>query len=320
MLFVKGLRDGKRGLRGKTEAVIRFTLQRGEIKKRRRGVLHALRHFGHRALFSFAAGLDGLSLSLIPDAVRLLLAGLILLCLRIKPDTGVAAGPGAECRLNLPVILRLESPDLSLAVHHDGERRRLHAADRRKEETAVLIIERGERAGSVDADQPVSLRSALGRLGERLHFLIASQMRERFPDRTRSHRLKPQSLDRLLRVSCLHDVAEDQLTLASRIACIDKTRYVLTLDQLREELQAGSRLRDRLQLELRRNEGQMDKRPLAALHIVFLRNSKLQQMSYGTRHNVLITLEIISSFGLDPLHAADHFLQVGRDGGFFSDD
>lgn len=54
---------------GKTEAVIRFTLQRGEVKKGRRGVLHALRHFGHRALFPFAAGLDGLSLSLIPDAV-----------------------------------------------------------------------------------------------------------------------------------------------------------------------------------------------------------------------------------------------------------
>ena len=69
MLFVEGLGDGKRGLRGKTEAVIRFTLQRGEVKKGRRGVLHALRHFGHRALFPFAAGLDGLSLSLIPDAV-----------------------------------------------------------------------------------------------------------------------------------------------------------------------------------------------------------------------------------------------------------
>ena len=45
----------------------------------------------------------------------------------IEPASRIFAARGAECAENLMQLARLELLNLSLAVHDDGERRRLHA-------------------------------------------------------------------------------------------------------------------------------------------------------------------------------------------------
>ena len=78
---------------------------------------------------------------------------------------------GAEGGLDLPVVARHVLADLLLALDHDRQRRRLHAADGGEEEAAVARVEGGHRARAVDADQPVGLAAAARGVGQAAHLL-----------------------------------------------------------------------------------------------------------------------------------------------------
>jgi hypothetical protein len=128
----------------------------------------------------------------------------------------------------------------AFALDHDGQRRRLHAADRGLVEAAFLGVEGRHGARAVDADQPVGFRAAARGIGQRLHFLVGAQVGEAVADRGGGHRLQPQAAHRLLLLAqgVLRDVAEDQLALAARVAGIDQAGDVLALDQAGQQLEA----------------------------------------------------------------------------------
>ena len=79
--------------------------------------------------------------------------------------------------VDVEILLLLERGDFSVALHQHCKGRRLDAPDHQ-----LLVIERGEKAGAVDADNPVRLRAAECRFIEAVIFLAVPEMVEAFAD------------------------------------------------------------------------------------------------------------------------------------------
>ena len=79
---------------------------------------------------------------------------------------GYSPASARKLRVDFPVVAADELADLLLALDHDGQRRRLHAAHRGQEEAAVARVEGGHRARAVDADQPVGLGARARGVGQ----------------------------------------------------------------------------------------------------------------------------------------------------------
>jgi hypothetical protein len=154
---------------------------------------------------------------------------------------------GGEFCLHFPVVARPVRADALFALDQDGQRRRLHAADRRLVEAALLRVEGRHGARAVDADQPVGLGAAARGVGQRPHLLVRAQMGETLADGALRHRLQPEAADRLLGLGVLHQIAEDQLAFAARVAGVDEAADVLALDQARQQLEAVAGLLDRIE-------------------------------------------------------------------------
>src|SRR5207247_8996824 len=121
---------------------------------------------------------------------------------------------------------------------------------------------------------------------------------------------------RLARLRELTDVAEDELAFAARVAGVDESGHVLSLDELQQRLEARFVLLDRLQREFRRDRRQMRERPLAALHLLFLRHPDLEQMADGRREDVSVAFEEIAMTH----EPAERARNVGGDGRYLGDD
>src|SRR5207248_1036732 len=213
-----------------------------------------LRFLAGDALLAFARGNDGRRLLCIPDAFRLALGVVVLLEIGIEPAAGIFPGLGAEARVDLPVIAWRECLDLLFALNEDRERRRLHAPYRGEVEATFLGIEGSHGTRAVDAHQPVRFRAALRRVGERQQLAVRAQFREALADRLRRHRLQPQALDRFFDARVLHDVAEDELALASGVAGVDERAHVLALHQAQQQIQPLLAFLERRQFEARRDD------------------------------------------------------------------
>ena len=123
VLLVQPLRRGERPPRGEAEAGVGVALQRGEVVEQ----LRALLALGLLELGDFA----GLPVAVTDDGLRL--GG------GLDPWVGPRVIPalvaarvlgGVEERVDDPVRLRLEVPDLLLPAGEDGQRRRLHPSQR----------------------------------------------------------------------------------------------------------------------------------------------------------------------------------------------
>ena len=114
----------------------------------------------------------------------------------------------------------------------------------------------------------------------------------------------------------LHDVAEDEFALAAGVARIDDAGDVLALDQPREEFEAILALLDRLQVKMRRDNGQVRERPFAALHLEALGGRELEQVTDCGRQDVLRVLVVVAM----AREAAERARDVVRDRRFFGDD
>ena len=303
MLFVERLRDRKRGLRGEAELVVGLALQAREVKELGREARRALAGFGHVSDLSAAALGNAPCGRLVKDALGLELGRLGVLFERgVEPAAFVRAVCKRKARLHLPELLRLERADLVFTPHDDRQGRRLHAADRCEEEAAVQAVEGRHGARAVDAHEPVGLRAALGGRCKVLHLLVAPQVRKGIPDGARRHGLQPEPLHGLFCLGGFHDVAEDQLALASRVACIDDETDVLAADELSEGLQFLGRLGDRLQVERRRQHRQVRKGPFTALHFILLGAGKLKQVPEGIGNDILFAFIVVGGL----FHAAQH--------------
>jgi len=104
--------------------------------------------------------------------------------------------------------------------------------------------------------------------------------------------------------------------IAAGVAVVDQRADVLALEQLHQNLEPGLAARDRRQVEVRRDHGQMRKGPLAALYVILLGRSQLEQVADRGRQHVLIALEMI----LVLREAAERARDVGGDGRFLGDD
>ena len=298
VLFVQRLRQAQRGLGAETEARVGLALQRGQVVQQRAGLGAGLGFFGHRGGLG-AAGLgDGVGLGGGPYPVGAALGVVVLLEGGVEPLALVLAGLGRELGLDFPVVAGHVLADLFFALDHDGQRGRLHPAHGGQEEAAVAAVEGGHRPRAVDAHQPVGLGAAACGVGQALHLLVAAQALEAVADGLRRHALQPEPAHRLVQlalaaIGVLHDQAEDQLTLAARVAGVDEFGDVLALDQLDHRRQPRLGLVDRRQVEVRRHHRQVGEAPLAALDVVFVRRLDFHQVADGRGDDVGVVLEVV---------------------------
>ena len=147
-----------------------------------------------------------------------------LLCFLFSFDLFQIGGQIALADVNVEIFLLLERGDFPVALHQHCKSRRLNAPDHQ-----LLVIERGEKAGAVDADNPVRLRAAECRFIETVIFLAVPEMLEAFADGGVLQRADPQTLKGLGASGFVVDQPEDQLTLASCVGCADKLGDALVL-------------------------------------------------------------------------------------------
>gem|GEM_PF-2535188 len=314
--FIERLRQCQRGLGGKAETAVGFALQRGQVEQQRRQLRRRLALLFHRAVLAEAFLAQGLGALDIPQAFRL---GVLVVQLGeffVEPAAAVGAGNGGKFRLHFPIVARPEGADALFPLDQDGQRRRLHAADRRLVESAFLGVEGRHGARAIDADQPVCLGAAARGVCQRAHFLVRAQMGETLANGALRHRLQPEAADRLVGLGVLHQIAEDQFALTSRVAGIDEAVYVLALDQACQQLEAVFGLFDRVEREVRRNHRKMGERPFAALDLVLLRYGQLKQMADGRRQHVIVALEVFALLG----EAAQRLGDVLGNGGLLCND
>ena len=88
------------------------------------------------------------------------------------------------------------------------------------------------------------------------------------------------------------------------------------LKEVEQRLQARLAAGDRREVEVRRDHGQVREGPLAALDVVLLGRTQLQQMAHRGRQDVLVVLEVI----LMLREAAQRSRDVGGNGRLLGDD
>ena len=317
VLLVECLRDRQGGACGEAEARVRLALKGGEVEQEWRGLGGWSGLFGHAALPALAGRDDRLGLRPVPEALGSFL-GIVLVLLesRVEPAARVLSSRNAEVCPYFEVGPRHETLDPLLALDHDRQGGGLHAAHGGQVEAAVLGIERGHRTRAIDADQPVGFGAAARGIGQRHQLLAVAQALECLPDRLGRHRLQPKALDRLPRARVLRDQAKDEFALASGIAGIDDAIDVLALDQSRQQLEPLFVACDRVQVEVRRDDGQVRERPFAALDLHAFGRLDLDQMPDRGGHHVTLAFEIVLHAWQSTERAGD----VGGDGGFLGDD
>ena len=79
--------------------------------------------------------------------------------------------------VDVEILLLLERGDFPVTLYQHCKGRRLDAPDHQ-----LFVIERGEQAGAVDADNPVCLRAAECRFIEAVIFLTVPEMPEALTD------------------------------------------------------------------------------------------------------------------------------------------
>ena len=296
--LVQTLGDRQRPLGGKAKPAVGLALQRRQVEQERAGLRGRLRLFGHDGRLAAHRIGNGRGFAFAPDAIGLHLAVVfVLLPRRVEPLARVVAGGGAEAGVDLPVVAADELADAFLALHHHGERRRLHAPHRRQEEAAVARVEGGHRARAVDADQPIRLRAGPGGVGQAVHLLVAAERLEAVADGLRRHRLQPEAPHRLTErrfpSRVLFDQAEDQLPLASRVTRVHEPVDVFAPGLLHDRVEPALGAFHRLQIETRGNHRQVREAPFAALHVEFFGGLDLQQVPHGAGDDVGVVLEMV---------------------------
>ena len=236
MTLVEGLGDLERAARGETVAIVGLALERGEIVETRGGLRAAFFLFGDaRKRLALTGGEDGFAQRLFPDAVdAIVIVALGFLEIGALVNALVAALRDFECRGHAPVVAGFEVSDFQLADIEDGEGGGLDAADGGDVAGAGAEHALRERAGAVDADEPVALAAATRGVGEAGHLRAIAKFFEGFLDATGGHRLHPRAFHRELRFRELVKIGEDELTLTPGVAGIDDGADVLAREKFFE--------------------------------------------------------------------------------------
>ena len=152
----------------------------------------------------------------------------------------------------------------------------------------------GYGPGTVYPDQPIRFGPAAGRILQGLELLSFPKIGKCLLDGLIGHGKHPQPLDRFGGLGQFVDVGEDEFTLASGIAGVDHTLDILSLELLLELLELLFGGRDRLELELGWDNGEIGEFPSLEFLVEIVGHVKLDQMPDGTiDHPFLIFKEIV---------------------------
>ena len=242
----------------------------------------------------------------------------------VKPAALVAARLRQKSGVHFPVVARHVLADLLLAIDHDGQRGRLHAAHGGEEKAAALRVEGRHGARAVDAHQPVGLAAAAGGIGQALHLRVAAQAAKALAYGLRRHALQPQPLHGLGRVLAvkriLRNQAEDEFALAPRVAGVHQAAHVLAARLFHHGGQARFGLFHGLEVKVRRNHRQVREAPFAALDIKCFRRLDFQQVAHGARDHVLLVFKMVFVLVEAARHGRKRPHDVLRHRGLFSND
>ena len=155
--------------------------------------------------------------------------------------------------MDLEIGGRLERLDFCFALGEDCERWSLDTACGGDVESTMARVEASERAGGVQADQPIGLRATFCGVGERFHLFSRTKVFPCREDRIIGHRLHPKPFDRLGDFADFHDIAENEFAFAAGVASIDDSIHVFALGQLEDLLEAGLGVWDGVERELVRD-------------------------------------------------------------------
>ena len=255
--LVKGLCELQGAAGGEAEAAGGLTLQGGEVVELGCDLLLGLGLFGDGAGLARAALDDGIGVFLLPDALGTAV-GLVFGFLEVEVDplAFVFTGFDVEGGVDFVVVLADESGDFAFALGEDGEGGSLHAAGGGNVEATVTGAETGQCTSGIEADEPVGLGAALGGVAEVGHVVTFAEFFPRVLNRLGGHRLHPEALDGFLDVADLHDVLENEFTLAAGITGINDKVEVLLFSEGEDVLEAAFRLFDGLQFEFAGDGGE----------------------------------------------------------------
>ncbi len=252
-----------------------------------------LAFFGDSRFFPAHGVGNSLRFPLGPDTIRLDFSVVCVFFVRwVEPFGRVFARNGSKRGVNFPVIAADEFANFLFPLNHHRQRRRLYPAHGGQKEATVARVKCRHGAGAIDADQPVGLGTTTRGVGQRQHLGVRAQMRETVADGLRRHRLQPQARDRVLGFAVLLNQAKDQLALAPGIAGVDERAHVFAFGQFDNRIEPRLGLVHRLQVKVRRNDGQIGKAPFAAFDVKLFGRLNLQQMPHGTGDDVGVVLEM----------------------------
>ena len=132
------------------------------------------------------------------------------------------------------VFLLAEQGDPAVPVHQHGKGGRLYPPH-----IQGAMVEDGEKAACVDADEPVRLLAAERRLIQRVIVPAGAQVGKTLPDRRILHRRNPEAGEGLGASGSLINQPEDQLALPPGVAGVDQLRHIGALHQGTENVELG---------------------------------------------------------------------------------
>ena len=288
LLFVERLNEIERLLGGEAVVSVCLALQGGQIIEFRR--------------------IDGFRLPLERrnDGLLFLASRRNSFCFLFGFDLFQIGGQIALADVDVEILFLLEGGDFPVTLHQHCKGRRLDAPDHQ-----LLVIERGEKTGAVDTDNPVRLRAAECRFIEAVIFLAVPEMVEAFADGGVLQRADPQTLEGLGASGFVVDQPEDQLTLAPCIGCADQLGDALVLHESGQHLELlGFVLRD-LKHPVFRNNGQIVIPPLGIPLIVGAGVCQLHQMTEAPRNDVIAALHVAVLAGRRAQHLCDGLGNAG---------
>ena len=121
---------------------------------------------------------------------------------------------------------RHKGADLCFPLDDHGKRRGHDAPD-----AQLVMVEQGEKAGGIDANQPIGFGTAERGLIQPLIFAAVLEQPKALPNGLILHGGEPEALDRLLAAGELIHIAEDQLAFTPGVTGVDDLGHILPIHQ-----------------------------------------------------------------------------------------
>ena len=175
------------------------------------------------------------------------------------------------------------------------------------------MVQHGEKPGGVNADQPVGLCPAQGRLIQRVVVCFRFQIGKAVPDGVVLHTGDPEALERLFTACHLIDKTENEFSLAPGIGGAHKAGHVGTFHQRAQNVKLLLFLVGDDVLPRFREDGQILIAPFLETLVIAASVGKGHQMPDAPAHQIAVSLQIPVVF----LRGPDHARNAAGDTRFF---